>query len=116
MCSTPSAAACGWRRMWSGQAADTAAMRGACARWGRTYNRAVIRTSLAAVILLGLSAPLALARPDATTEPKVWEFQSGRWPEIPKEQLGTTQPAPDPQLVMIEQMVIAGQYDTARQL
>jgi len=63
-----------------------------------------------------LSASSALARPDATTEPKVWEFQGGRWPEIPKAQLGTTEPATDPQLVQIEQMVIAGQFSTARQL
>jgi outer membrane protein assembly factor BamD (BamD/ComL family) len=67
------------------------------------------------ILIVTFGAGAALARPAAEANP-VWQFQNGHWSEIPAAEAATTQPAPDPQLVQMEQMVINGQYDSARQL
>jgi outer membrane assembly lipoprotein YfiO len=71
--------------------------------------------SIFIAILLGIGVTAALARPAAEAGP-TWQFQNGHWSEIPAAEAATTQPAPDPQLVLIEQMVINQQYQSARQL
>jgi outer membrane protein assembly factor BamD (BamD/ComL family) len=90
---------------------------GACAGEGGVYNPVLMRGRVLglSILIVAFSAGAALARPAAEAGP-VWQFQNGHWSEIPAAEAATTQPAPDPELVQIEQMVINGQYESARQL